>query len=182
MNGQLPKHLVIVREGNNEIVHYFKTDAELNEFGEANRDISLFAKEEEIVEGEDRMSSRKEGPQRRARHVELHESKAVGSLLKKISDKGLDVAHYSAQDKPLYELVEGEGEKEKRTPLFSIPAILAGIMEVGKNGISIKRFKGLGEMNAEQLWETTLDPDHRSLLRVTVAKPTARAPHSASSW
>jgi DNA gyrase subunit B len=169
VNGQLPKHLVIVREGNNEIVHYFKTDAELNEFGEANRDISLFAKEEEIIVGEDRMSSRKEGPQRRARHVELHESKTVGSLLKKISDKGLDVAHYSAQDKPLYELVEGEGEKEKRTPLFSIPAILAGIMEVGKNGISIKRFKGLGEMNPKQLFATTMDPTTRKLLRVDLS-------------
>jgi DNA gyrase subunit B len=48
--------------------------------------------------------------------------------------------------------------------LFSVWPVL---LEQGKHGIEIKRFKGLGEMDAEQLWETTMDPDHRTLLRVT---------------
>jgi DNA gyrase subunit B len=42
------------------------------------------------------------------------------------------------------------------------------ILETGKKGVSIQRFKGLGEMNAEQLWETTLDPSNRTLLQVKV--------------
>lgn len=46
--------------------------------------------------------------------------------------------------------------------------LLDAILLAGRKGLSISRYKGLGEMNAEQLWETTLDPDHRSLLRVEI--------------
>jgi len=51
-------------------------------------------------------------------------------------------------------------------PSELLDAVLAG----GRKGLSIQRYKGLGEMNAEQLWETTLDPTNRSLLRVEVAQ------------
>ena len=74
--------------------------------------------------------------------------------------------HYSAQDKPLFELIEGEGEKATVTPLFSIPEILNSVKTVGKKGIQMTRFKGLGEMDAKELFETTMNPVKRKLLRI----------------
>jgi len=52
-------------------------------------------------------------------------------------------------------------------PVANLKELRQAILDAGKRGIDIKRFKGLGEMDPEQLWETTMDPAHRTLLRVT---------------
>jgi DNA gyrase subunit B len=74
--------------------------------------------------------------------------------------------HFSAQDKPLFELIEGDGDKPTKTPIFSIAEILTGVKAVGKRGVQITRFKGLGEMDAKELFSTTMDPEKRQLLKV----------------
>jgi DNA gyrase subunit B len=53
-------------------------------------------------------------------------------------------------------------------PITRPSELLDAILAAGRKGLSIQRYKGLGEMNAEQLWETTLDPTVRSLLKVTI--------------
>jgi DNA gyrase subunit B len=164
---ELPRHLVKVREGNDETVHYFHTEEELAGFGAKNPDLKLFGEEEsDTALVEKSRSESKNGQTRRARHVELHESKAIAELLAKLARKGFRIEHYAAQDHPLFELHEGEGDKETVRPLFSIPEILSAVKEVGRRGLSIKRFKGLGEMNPKELFETTMDPSKRKLLRI----------------
>src|SRR5215472_14949627 len=162
---ELPQHLVKIREGNEETVHYFLSREELARFGAENQDLNLGLSGEEESDTT-LMEKAKNGQTRRARHEELYESHAVKELLEKLSRKGFNIEHYSAQDKPLFELIEGSGEKEQVRPLFAIPEILAGIKEVGRRGLSVKRFKGLGEMNPKELFETTMNPARRKLLRI----------------
>ena len=58
--------------------------------------------------------------------------------------------------------------KDKSTPVRGPLDLFAAVMDAGRKGLSIQRYKGLGEMNPEQLWETTLDSEARTLLQVKV--------------
>src|SRR5262249_978019 len=104
---------------------------------------------------------------RRGKLVELHESTTIQKIIAELARKGLKVNHYAASDRPIFDLIEGEGDRAISCPLFSIPEILQRILEIGRRGVQIKRFKGLGEMNAKELFETTMNPEKRKLLQVS---------------
>lgn len=181
--GALPTYLLKVREGNDEWVTYFPGEEQVREFAAENTDLNLFEVEtpEAPAEGEAAeqkpvaKSSKKDEPatRRRARLVELHESVPVQKLIDELGKKGLKVEHFSNHDAPLFELLEGEGDKATAQPVFSIPEILDRIIEIGKRGLTIQRFKGLGEMNPKQLFETTMNPEKRRLLKVDLNEQNA---------
>jgi DNA gyrase subunit B len=177
--GVLPRFLVRVREGNVDRTEYFVSDADLRAFHSANRDLNLFEDPVEAAETSDLLTETTEpavdkavrtkkatGPVRRGRLVELHETPAIEKLIAELAKKGLEIEHYSNTDKPIFEVVEGEGERQVVHPVFAIPEILGQILEIGKRGVEITRFKGLGEMNPKQLFETTMDPAKRKLFKV----------------
>ncbi len=58
--------------------------------------------------------------------------------------------------------------KDKETTIASPTELFAAVLEAGRKGVTIQRYKGLGEMNPDQLWETTLDPEARTLLQVKI--------------
>jgi DNA gyrase subunit B len=60
------------------------------------------------------------------------------------------------------------GRKDRTQMIFGPLDLLDAILREGEKGLSLQRYKGLGEMNPSQLWETTLDPDARTLLQVSI--------------
>ncbi|MGA7902010.1 MAG: DNA topoisomerase (ATP-hydrolyzing) subunit B [Terrimicrobiaceae bacterium] len=176
--GALPAYLVKIREGNTEWVTYFPGEAEMRAFHEENRDLNLF--DDEIEGGGNGDTEPAEKPRkqefalrRRASLVELHESHAVQKLIGELAKKGLRVEHFSDSDHPIFELTDGEGDRAVVHAVFSIPEILAKVLEIGKKGMQIQRFKGLGEMNPKQLFETTMNPERRKLMKVDLNEDNA---------
>jgi DNA gyrase subunit B len=157
---RLPEYMVKIRIGNEEQMQYCLDDAALKAFSEANPDLKLFGAATTDEAGKPADTGK---PTRRARLYDVHEARAIGKLLAQLGEKGLALDHFSAQDKPLFEIVEHDGRQH---PLFSVPEILERVLEIGRRGLEIYRFKGLGEMNAKQLFETTMDPTKRKLLQV----------------
>ena len=101
--------------------------------------------------------------------MEFFEAGELEDVLARLKKLGLGVEEYSAPangketPKPHFKLVY---DKEQTT-LASLQEVLQHIKELGKRGMTLQRYKGLGEMNPQQLWETTMDPAKRTVLKVT---------------
>ncbi len=94
---------------------------------------------------------------------EIHSGHLLSKLLVSLDKKGFGAETLLTQEAPIIFVTDGE---KKKTPMFSLLELLNAVREHGRKGLGIQRYKGLGEMNPEQLWETTLNPQNRKLLRV----------------
>jgi DNA gyrase subunit B len=79
-----------------------------------------------------------------------------------------DAAAPAAEGEAQNEAPAAPRPKENQISLPSMTALVDYVLTAGKKGLSVQRYKGLGEMNPEQLWETTMNPDKRTLLQVRV--------------
>ena len=106
--------------------------------------------------------------------VDLHEVRSINSGLAELSLAGFGIESLLPEDRtgteePRYTLRRGDNS----IGLEDLRSLLSAVRRAGEKGLSITRFKGLGEMNAEELRDTTLDPANRTLLRVTMTDAAA---------
>lgn len=97
--------------------------------------------------------------------VELYEKKTIDSLKIRLSQFNFTLDQYVIADGKLFDIID---EEDKYHPMYTLKEGIEFLRQNGRKGIEIQRYKGLGEMNADQLCDTTMDPQKRTLLHVTL--------------
>ncbi len=160
-SGNLPLYKVSYRGETS----YIYTEEELEKFIKEKQQAE--GRELEISEGDDITESRQAKEEGAIEVIEYHESREIEKTVKMIETFGFSIDEYFPghdSEKPRYKLVSGDVE----TYADSLGEVLAKIREIGRKGLEIQRYKGLGEMNAEELAETTMNINTRTLLKVKV--------------
>ena len=160
--GRVPVYRIPLQSGG---YRYFFEESEYQTYADQ---YVLEKKEEMMADGVDIQTIDDEGLQ--PEHQSLFEFGKLLACEKKLESFGYSFAQYPRI----------ENEKERITPLFTVASgknttmvfslveLLKAVKDAASSGATIQRYKGLGEMNPEQLWETTMDPAKRKLIQVKI--------------
>ncbi len=163
---KMPIYMVKV-EGEYQFIY---TDAEL---------AIIAKKEEKSREGAETVEGHMNGngdSSQKLDLIEFYEAEDILSIKEKLEKFDIDISLYEMREKE-----DKNKEKQKRAPsfvliaesgkekeLFSLKEMISAVKKIANEGMSVQRYKGLGEMNPDQLWTSTMDPETRTLLRVTL--------------
>ena len=167
-DGMLPRFHVYVGDADSWFHSKAAYDEHLQQQRAAGKNIRIMDEEED--EEEETEGSEDKEPVIDVAIIELLEVRTINQGLKELASFGFNLESLIPQERtgieePRYVLIRGES----RTPLEDLRALPSAIREAGQKGLQVTRFKGLGEMDAEELRDTTLDRSARTLKQVTMA-------------
>jgi DNA gyrase subunit B len=169
----LPLYKIVSDAG----VEYAWSEKEFSQIVQALEDAGeekLWDVEVEQREGD----SKANGPRMHYRVVEMLEAQDVELILKKVEKMGLDPCEVWPAEEDYSGIALGNDENKKphfkltqkdtEELLVTLPDVLEAVKRSAKRGVNIQRYKGLGEMNPGQLWSTTMNPETRTMLKVSL--------------
>lgn len=189
----LPRFIVRTRTGNEETYEFLDdADAKQEYLKKAGVDdflSDMINREKKLKDGT--------VVQQRINIIEVFENESISKVLKDLENQGMDVQKFSSGEDARYHLIDGSAPEEEAAaekedakaekaekgaekpakkivkkaepvPLMSILELIGQIRQFGRKGLTIQRYKGLGEMNPKQLFETTMDPAKRRFLKVDI--------------
>ena len=171
-DGRLPVYHVLLDNQS----HWFCRRSELDEFLKEQQSKGgelLVSDDDDTPEQSESENGKPESDETGDKHTiqlnEFHEVRTINSGLKELARFGFTIEALLPQDRtgieePRFVLRRGDSE----TGLGDLRGLLQAVRAAGEKGLTVTRFKGLGEMNAEELRETTLDPEKRNLIQVSM--------------
>jgi DNA gyrase subunit B len=103
-------------------------------------------------------------PEQLVRYKELFFARKLAEIIERLEQQNFKAEQIIHSKEPQFNL----DDKGSKTPVHSLLELTQAVRDAGKKGMTIQRYKGLGEMNPQQLWETTLDPEFRRMTRVVL--------------